>query len=202
MACLVAFIMYVTPEIPKTPSYHFNRLVCIFWTGRFFYWIFIVIAFQFFFFFAVYHLLDVTGADHYKMISEEYQIPTYSTTITVFSVFITLPQAFAENIVGDECNCSNRKMKMPYLSLAYAQVYDWIAILIFDLLFGDVQRVEETCMGAGTDRSMLYVTYWEHKYELKGPYLRFTGILQLLDAAVRSPAPSNFRLISGSYTTF
>ncbi|VDK85577.1 unnamed protein product [Dibothriocephalus latus] len=114
----------------KAPYYHFNRFVCIFWTSRFFYWIFLVIASQFLFFFAVYRFLDVTGADDYKMISEEYQILAYSTTITVFSVFITLPQTFSENIVGDECNCFNRKIRMPLLSIVYAQVYIWIAILI------------------------------------------------------------------------
>ncbi|VDL99168.1 unnamed protein product [Schistocephalus solidus] len=130
MACLVNFMEHVGPQMERTSSYYFNRLVCIFWASRFFYWIFMVIASQFLFFFAVYRFLDLTGNDDYKIPSEEYQIPTYSTVISLFSVSITAPQTFSVNLVGDICNCSNRQIKIPLLSLIYAQVYIWIAILI------------------------------------------------------------------------
>ncbi|VDK33871.1 unnamed protein product [Dibothriocephalus latus] len=129
LACWVNLVEDVAPKVQKTPSYHFNRLLCIFWQSRFLYWIFVVIASQFLFF-GVYRYLDMTGADDYKMLSEEYQIPTYSTVITVFSVLITGPQTLSVNLVGDDCNCSNRKINIPFLSLIYAQVYLWIAILI------------------------------------------------------------------------
>nr|VZI40562.1 unnamed protein product [Spirometra erinaceieuropaei] len=89
-----------------------------------------VIASQFLFFFAVYRLLDLTGADGYKIPSVEYRIPTYATTVVVFSVIITSPQTFSVNLVNDDCNCSSRKINIPLLSLIYAQVYVWIAILI------------------------------------------------------------------------
>ncbi|KAL7060824.1 hypothetical protein AAHC03_010164 [Spirometra sp. Aus1] len=130
MACLVNFIENTTPKMEKTSNYHFNRLVCIFWVSRFLYWIFVVIASQFLFFFAFYRLLDLTGADGYKIPSVEYRIPTYATTIVVFSVIITSPQTFSVNLVNDDCNCSSRKINIPLLSLIYAQVYVWIAILI------------------------------------------------------------------------
>ncbi|VDK82336.1 unnamed protein product [Dibothriocephalus latus] len=133
MASLVNLIEDAGPQIQKTSSYHYNRLVCIFWESRFLYWIFLVIASQFLFFFAVYRFLDMTGADEYKMISAEYQISTYSTTIAVFSVFMTIPQTFSVNLVGDDCSCSNRKINIPFLSLIYAQVYLWVSILmVFD----------------------------------------------------------------------
>ncbi|BHF73731.1 hypothetical protein SprV_0401681400 [Sparganum proliferum] len=130
MTCLVNFIENTAPTMGKTPNYHFNRLACIFWASRFFYWIFLVIASQFLFFFAVYRLLDLTGADGYKIPSAEYRIPTYVTIIVVFSVIITSPQTFSVNLVNDDCNCSSRKINIPLLSLIYAQVYVWIAILI------------------------------------------------------------------------
>ncbi|VDL99165.1 unnamed protein product [Schistocephalus solidus] len=130
MACLVNFIEHAMPKMERTSSYHFNRLICIFWASRFFYWIFVVIASQFLFFFAVYRFLDLTGNDDYKIPSEEYQIPTYSTLIPVFSVIISAPQTFSVNLVGDVCNCSHRKINIPLLSLIYAQVYIWTAILI------------------------------------------------------------------------
>ncbi|VDN09795.1 unnamed protein product [Dibothriocephalus latus] len=129
---LTAFMNFLEDVYPfswRSHNYHFDRLVCIFWRSRFFYWIFVVMGTHYLVFFCFDRLAVIENAREYKNVVEEHRILAYHITAVIGGILLTMPQVLTVNLQGDTCDCAPTQVNIPFLSVIYAHVYVWFSLM-------------------------------------------------------------------------
>ncbi|VDM03414.1 unnamed protein product [Schistocephalus solidus] len=126
----VNFLDHIYPYRLQTQNYHFNRLLCLFWDSRFFYWIFNVMGGLFLAIFAVDRLFCLAQLDLYRVTVPEYRLTSYVIFAVVASLLFSLPLLLSVNLNNDQCDCAPIQINIPFLSVIFAHVYLWFALLL------------------------------------------------------------------------
>ncbi|BHF83598.1 hypothetical protein SprV_0902674100 [Sparganum proliferum] len=130
LSTVINFLSDVYPHTVRTGNYHFNRLVCLLWTSRFFYWIFSVMGGMFLALFAVDRYAILAQLDRFRITVPEYRVPSYVVFVVTSSLLLALPQLLTVNLQGDTCDCAPIQVNIPFLAFVYAHVYIWFSLLL------------------------------------------------------------------------
>ncbi|VDN12574.1 unnamed protein product [Dibothriocephalus latus] len=129
LTAFMNFLEKVYPYSWRSHNYHFDRLVCIFWKSRFFYWIFVVMGAHYLVFFCLDRLAMIEDLKSYKTMVEENRILSYHITALISGLLLTSPQILTVNVQGDTCDCAPTRVNIPFLSVIYAHVYVWFVLM-------------------------------------------------------------------------
>ncbi|VDL94383.1 unnamed protein product [Schistocephalus solidus] len=129
LTAFVNFLEHVYPYSWRSHNYHFDRLICIFWKSRFFYWIFFALGTHYLVFFSLDRLAVIEEVKSYKSMLEEQRILAFHTTAVVSGILFTTPQVLTVNLQGDTCDCAPTQVNIPFLSVIYAHVYVWFTLM-------------------------------------------------------------------------
>nr|VZI36309.1 unnamed protein product [Spirometra erinaceieuropaei] len=130
LSTVINFLSDIYPHSVRTGNYHFNRLVCLLWNSRFFYWIFNVMGGMFLAIFAVDRYAILAQLDRFRITVPEYRVPSYVVFVVISSLLLSLPQLLTVNLQGDTCDCAPIQVNIPFLALVYAHVYIWFSLLL------------------------------------------------------------------------
>lgn len=130
LSSLVNLMGDVNPAGLFTGNYVFNKMICIFWNSRLFYWCFTVIGVQAMVLFCMDRALTIRKLDKLRLTSHDNRFLNYQFFIYIFSFFMVLPQVFTVNIASEKCSCASTMIIIPFLTLIYAHVYLWFGLIL------------------------------------------------------------------------
>nr|VZI04361.1 unnamed protein product [Spirometra erinaceieuropaei] len=129
MTLVIHFLEDVYPYPLMTDNLTFNRIICIIWYSRFFYWVFIVIGGLVLTYFTANRAMQIVCKYQYAFSSSKALELGTVAIIVFFSALLTLPQMIIVQTDGKKCICSEVPIKVPNIIWTFTEVYLFFAVL-------------------------------------------------------------------------